>query len=74
MNQAQIKDKIKIALSLLGSSRTDGYGNGRMTHLNRNFVTRSVMELLEEVVFKLDQDVVLIIPNSSPNINPPDES
>jgi hypothetical protein len=74
MTQTQIKTQIKIALSLLGSSRTDGYGNGKITHLNRNFITRSVMELLEEIVSKLEQDVHLIIPNSNSNINPPDES
>ncbi len=74
MQKDQIKTQIKIALCLLGSSRTDGYGNGKLTHSQRNFITNEITDLLEQALFHLDQKVVSIIPKNSTFINPPDES
>jgi hypothetical protein len=74
MNRTQIKTQLKIAVSLLGSSRTDGYGNGKLTHSQRNFMIETVTQLLDKTIQNLDQKVVLIIPKNSSNINPPDES
>jgi hypothetical protein len=74
MNRTQIKTQLKIAVSLLGSSRTDGYGNGKLTHSQRNFIIETVTQLLDKTIQNLDQKVVLIIPKNSTFINPPDES
>jgi hypothetical protein len=73
VKKSQIKRQLKIALSLLGSSRTDGYGNGKLTHSQRNFMMETVAQLLDKTIQSLDQQVVLIIPKKQPNINPPDE-
>jgi hypothetical protein len=73
MQKNQIKTQLKIALSLLGSSRTDGYGNGKLTHSQRNFMMETVAQLLEKTIQNLDQKVVLIIPENTPSINPPEE-
>jgi hypothetical protein len=72
--KTDIKTQLKIAVSLLGSSRTDGYGNGKLTHSQRNFIIETVTQLLDKTIQNLDQKVVLIIPKNSTFINPPDES
>ncbi len=74
MKEDQIKTQLKIAVSLLGSSRTDGYGNGKLTHSQRNFMIETVTQLLDKTIQNLDQKVVLIIPENHPNTSPPDES
>jgi hypothetical protein len=74
MQKDQIKTQLKIAVSLLGSSRTDGYGNGKLTHSQRNFMIETVTQLLDKTIQNLDQKVVLIIPKDNSNFNPPDES
>jgi hypothetical protein len=68
-----IKTQIEIAICLLGSSRTDGYGNGRITHQQRDFIAQTITNLLEQTIHNLDQKVNLIIPKKSTLINPPDE-
>ena len=74
MKKDQIKTQLKIAVSLLGSSRTDGYGNGKLTHSQRNFMIETVTQLLDKTIQNLDQKVVLVIPKNNSNFNPPDES
>jgi hypothetical protein len=74
MKKDQIKTQLKIAVALLGSSRTDGYGNGKITHSQRNFMIETVTQLLEKTIQNLDQKVVLIIPKKHSNFNPPDET
>lgn len=74
MNKTNIKTQLKIAVALLGSSRTDGYGNGKLTHSQRNFIIETVTQLLDKTIQNLDQKVVLIIPEKQPNINPPEET
>jgi hypothetical protein len=73
MKKDHIKAQLKIAVSLLGSLRTDGYGNGKITHSQRNFIAENVIQLLDKTIQNLDQKVVLIIPKNHPNFNPPDE-
>jgi hypothetical protein len=73
MLKADIKTQLKIAVSLLGSSRTDGYGNGKLTHSQRNFITNEVINLLTNIQFQTDQSLDSIIPKNSTFINPPDE-
>ena len=73
MNKTSISKQITIAISLLEESRTDRYGNGRVTHDNRNFVTATVTELLDKVLINLSGNDTLIIPESPDSINPPDE-
>jgi hypothetical protein len=74
MKKSQIKTQLKIAVSLLGSSRTDGYGNGKLTHSQRNFMIETVTQLLDKTIQNLDQKVTYIIQENHSNINPPDES
>lgn len=71
---SQIKQNIKIAVALLDSSRTDGYGNGKITHSQRNFITQTITELLKQIISSPDQKATAIIPKNHSNINPPDES
>lgn len=68
-----LQTQLKIAVSLLNSSRTDGYGNGKLTHCQRNFMTQTVTELLDKTIQNLDQKVNTIIPNNTNPINPPEE-
>jgi hypothetical protein len=70
----QIKTQLKTAVSLLGSSRTDGYGNGKLTHSQRNFMMETVTQLLDKTIQNLDQKVTYIIQENHSNFNPPDES
>jgi hypothetical protein len=74
MNKTHIKTQIKIAVQLLNSSRTDGYGNGKLTHSQRNFITETVTQILEKTIFNFDQKVTSIIPKNSTFINPPEET
>lgn len=74
MQTDEIKTQLKIALCLLGSSRTDGYGNGKLTHSQRNFIIEEITILLTKTIQNLDQKVISIIPKNSTLINPPDES
>jgi hypothetical protein len=73
MNNSQMISKIKIAASMLGEVRKSGYGNQRITHANRDFVTDSVTEILEEVLIFLDNLTPSIISNSPTNTNPSEE-
>ena len=74
MKQDLIRRNIEIAISMLGEVRTDRYRNGRIKHSDRNFVTQTVTELLEEILINHNTYDDLIIPKNSPNINPPEES
>jgi hypothetical protein len=74
MTKSQIKSRITIAVSMLGEVRKDGYGNRRINHADRDFVTQSVTELLTDVLIAIDNLTCPIISNSTQNINPPDES
>jgi hypothetical protein len=74
MSKNEIKAQLKIAVSLLGSSRTDGYGNGKLTHSQRNFMIETVTQLLDKTIQNLDQKVTYIIQENHSNFNPPDES
>ena len=69
----QINKNIAIAISMLEETRTDRYGNGRITHENRNFVTATVTELLDKVLINLQKVDTLIIPKNTDSINPPEE-
>jgi hypothetical protein len=73
MNKDQIKTQLKIAINLLYSSRTDGYGNGKLTHSQRNFITNEAINLLTKIHSQADQSLNQIIPKNSTFINPPDE-
>jgi hypothetical protein len=59
---------------MLGEVKTDRYCNRRVTHSDRNFVTQTVIELLEQIIPDSEKTSNLIIPKNTPNINPPDES
>jgi hypothetical protein len=74
MEVNQLNKNIAIAIGLLDGTRTDYYGNGRVTHSHRNFISQTVEELLEQMLLNTDQSVDSIIPKNSNLINPPDES
>jgi hypothetical protein len=74
MEDTQVKTQIKIAICLLGSSRTDGYGNGNLTHSQRNLMIETITNLLVETLSNLDQKADSIITEKQSNFNPPDES
>jgi hypothetical protein len=74
MERSLINKNIAIAIGLLDGTRTDYYGNGRVTHSHRNFISQTVKELLEQMLLIPDQGTVSIIPKNSNLINPPDES
>jgi hypothetical protein len=73
-NQNQINKNIAIAIGLLDGTRTDYYGNARITHSERNFVTSTVTNLLNNVLIETVRKADSIIPKSQTFINPPDES
>jgi hypothetical protein len=74
MTQTQIKAKIEIAISMLGEVRKDGYGNRKIKHSDRDFVTGTVTELLNDVLIAIDNLTAPIVSISTQNINPPDET
>lgn len=74
MNKILIKTQIQITVALLGSSIRDGYGNGNITHDQRDFITLTAREILERILMDIAESDVLIIPKSCQNINPPEES
>jgi hypothetical protein len=74
MNQNKIEYNITIAIAMLDGTRTDRYGNGKITHCERNFVTSTVTNLLNDVLIETVKSTDPIIPKSQSSINPPDES
>lgn len=73
MNKKLIKKNTQIAIGLLGSSIPNRYGNGRISHSHRNYISQTITELLELILIDIDESDVLIIPKSQDNFNPPDE-
>lgn len=69
----KIEYNITIAIAMLEGTRTDRYGNARITHSERNFVTSTVTNLLEDLLIETRESVNSIIPKSQISINPPDE-
>lgn len=59
---------------MLDGTRTDRYGNGKITHCERNFVTSTVTNLLNDVLIETVRKADSIIPKSQILAYPPDES
>ncbi len=74
MNKRLIKTNTQIAIGLLGSSFPNRYGNRKISHSHRNYITQTVTELLEMILIDIEESDALIIPKTHANINPPDES
>jgi hypothetical protein len=74
MKQNKIEYNITIAIAMLDGTRTDRYGNGKITHCERNFVTSTVTNLLNDVLIEAVRKADSIIPKSQTSINPPEES
>ena len=70
----KIEYNITIAIAMLDRMRMDRYGNGRVTHSERNFVTSTVTNLLNDVLIGIAYRADSIIPKSQSLLNPPDES
>ena len=62
MDKKLIEYNITIAIAMLESTRTDRYGNGKIRHFDRNFVTATVTNLLNDILWETRTDDVLIIP------------
>jgi hypothetical protein len=73
MQKIPIKTQIQITVALLGSSIRDGYGNGKITHDQRDFITLTAREILEDILIDIDESDVLIIPKNCQSDNPPEE-
>ena len=73
MEKNKIEYNITIAIAMLESTRTDRYGNGRISHCERNFVTSTVTNLLDDVLNEKACSADSIIPKKTAT-NPPDES
>jgi hypothetical protein len=58
---------------MLEGTRTDRYGNGKITHCERNFVTSTITNLLNDVLNEKACTADSIIPKSQILINPPEE-
>jgi hypothetical protein len=74
MQKVPIKTQIQITVALLGSSIRDGYGNGNITHNQRDFITLTARKILADILMDIAESDVLIVPKSCQNINPPEES
>jgi hypothetical protein len=74
MQKNKIEYNITIAIAMLDSTRTDRYGNGKITHCERNFVTSTVTNLLNDVLIETVKEADSIIPKSQDSTNPPEES
>ena len=74
MKKNKIEYNITIAIAMLEGTRTDRYGNARITHSERNFVTSTVTNLLNDVLIGIAYRADSIIPKSQSLLNPPDES
>jgi hypothetical protein len=65
---------MQIAIGLLAGTYPNRYGNGKITHFERDYATSEVIELLEEILIMGEKFDIVIIPKQPANINPPDES
>jgi hypothetical protein len=73
MEKNKIEYNITIAIAMLDGTRTDRYGNGKITHCERNFVTSTVTNLLNDVLVETEEKTDSIIPKKQFLINPPEE-
>ncbi len=74
MRKKQIRKNIEIAISMLGEVRTDRYGNRKIKHSERNFVTDTVTELLQEILIDSGNNSLSSISKNRYDFNPPEES
>jgi hypothetical protein len=74
MKKRRIKENIEIAIGMLGSSIPKRYGNGKINHSQRNFITATVIQLLEEILIEPVLISPSMIPRNMSDFNPPDES
>jgi hypothetical protein len=74
MNKNLIQKNVEIAIGLLGSSFPNRYGNHKISHSHRNYITQTVTELLELILIEIGESDVLSIPKSPSNINLPEET
>jgi hypothetical protein len=65
---------MQIAIGLLASSTPNRYGNRKISHSHRNYLTSTVTELLEMILLEIEESDDVIIPKMPANINPPEES
>jgi hypothetical protein len=74
VNRKLVKKNVEIAIGLLGSSFPNRYSNHKVSHYHRNYITKTVTELLEMILIEMQESDAVIIPKNCQDINPPDES
>jgi hypothetical protein len=74
MNKNLIKRNTQIAIGLLGSSIPNRYGNGKINHAHRNYLTQTITDLLEIILMEVEESDDVIITENLPILNPPEES
>jgi hypothetical protein len=74
MNKKLILRNTQIAIGLLGSTIPNRYGNGKVQHRHRTYVTETVTKLLEIILAEVEESDELIVTKNFQNINPPEES
>jgi hypothetical protein len=74
MNEKLIRRNTQIAIGLLAGCIPNRYGNGKISHFERDYLTSEVIELLEEILIMGEKFDIVIIPKQPANINPPEES
>jgi hypothetical protein len=74
MQKNKIESNITIAIAMLDGTRTDRYGNAKITYSERNIATSTVTNLLNDVLIETVKDADSIIPKSQSLLNPPEES
>ena len=60
----KIEYNITIAIAMLDRMRMDRYGNGRVTHCERKFVTSTVTNLLNDVLIEIVKQADSNIPKN----------
>jgi hypothetical protein len=74
MNKSPIKTNMQIAIALLGSTLRNRYGNGKITHNQRDFITLTARQIFEDILINIEESDVVIIPKNCQNINLPEET
>jgi hypothetical protein len=74
MDKNPIKNDIQIAIALLAGSLRDRYWNPKITHVQRNFITSTALEILERILLGIDESDALIVTENPQLINPTEES
>jgi hypothetical protein len=74
MNKKLILRNTQIAIGMLASTIPNRYGNGKVQHRHRTYVTETVTKLLEIILAEVEESDDSIITETPILINPPEET